>query len=280
MPAILSLSHAGTGLWASGPEGLLIYRNGMAEPILQPQAQLYCSSATDDVILVGGLPHGIAFSADDGTQWQSAHVDEIADAVSCIAPDPRYLESGVILAGTAGGGLLRTDDRGRHWSLCNFGLENFNILNLAWTPPSEPGTWPAWEVVFAATEDGLYRSPNGGLGWRRCLNTKGVFVAVAASTNFHRDGLVLAGAEDNGLWRSCDGGRHFEQAPDAPEQINALLHTQFGWFLGNSVGIYRSNDGQEWVLLPNSSPALSLLEDDDVLWAGTEHGIMRFSLQE
>src|SRR5260221_5003299 len=106
MPAILSLSRTQAGIWASGPEGLVRCRDGMTEPILQPQEQLYCSASADELILVGGLPHGIAFSADGGTQWQSAYVDAVAEAVLCIAPDPCYLESGVMLAGTAGGGIL------------------------------------------------------------------------------------------------------------------------------------------------------------------------------
>jgi hypothetical protein len=250
----------------------------MTDTILQPQEHLYCSASTDDLLLVGGLPYGIALSADGGVQWQAADVDGVEEAVQCIAPDPSYLESGVILAGTAGGGILRSDDRGRHWSLCNFGLENFNVLGVTWAAPTDPETWPAWEVVFAATEDGVYRSPNGGLGWQRCAGTRGVFVVTAASANFHDDGLVMAGTEDNGLWRSYDEGRSFEQVSDAPQQINALLHSRFSWFLGNDVGIYRSSDGERWTLLPNSRPALTLLASGDDLWVGTEDGVTCLSL--
>lgn len=269
----MSLALTESGLWASGPEGLFLVENGVSQVILQPQEQLYCSHAIGNSVLVGGLPHGIGLSINNGMNWHAVSVDQIQEPVQCIAHDPHFIENGVMLAGTAGAGILRTDDRGWNWVTCNFGLENFNILNFFWSPPASVDVWPQWDVVFAATEDGLYRSPNGGLGWRRCLGTAGIFQTVVASQDFHQDNLVLAGTDGNGLWRSTDGGRHFEAVINSPRQVNALAKTSVDWLLSDETGIYRSANGLDWTQIPNANPALILLNDGDRVWAGTKEGV-------
>ena len=175
MPIILSLckpfdseEKSATDLWAAGPEGLFAVNdpsngNGLTT-VPQPQQELYCCGVADDRVLVGGLPHGVAFSRDAGTNWQASWVDGVDAPVLCIAPDPNVAESGVMLAGSAGGGILRTRNRGEHWWVCNFGLQDYTILALAWAPVAPDDIWPRREIVFAGTEEGIYRSPNAGLG--------------------------------------------------------------------------------------------------------------------
>src|SRR4051812_2056917 len=118
MPPILSLSRATDGLWASGPEGLYYLKDDEdAAPITipQPHEHLYCSAACGDYVFVGGLPHSIVLTTDSGANWQGVSLDEVERAVMCIAPDPQFAESAVVLAGTDGDGILRTTDRGWHW---------------------------------------------------------------------------------------------------------------------------------------------------------------------
>jgi hypothetical protein len=220
MPIILSLSQHNGELWAAGPEGLFRVDDGELVNLLQPQAELACCAVTDTHVLVGGAPHGVAFTADKAN-WQAAWMDGVPGPVLCMAVDPRVEETGVVLAGSMEGGVLRSHNRGRTWNVCNFGLQDFVVLAMAWAPPAPADRWPRWEVVFAGTESGLYRSPNGGRGWRRVDGLDVVAQVIAVAPDFHENGLVLVGTEESGLWRSADGGHSFARVDGAPERIDA-----------------------------------------------------------
>jgi hypothetical protein len=167
MSIILSLSKGHGALWAAGPDGLYQVTDSGLQQVPQPQENLYCCAAIHDRILVGGLPYGVAYSMQQGENWQAGWMDATDAPVVTIAPDPRVETTGVILAGTDGGGVLRTINRGGHWYRRNFGLRSYNVLALTWAPPAPPDAWPRWQMVFACTEEGIYHSPNGGRGWKR-----------------------------------------------------------------------------------------------------------------
>lgn len=276
MALVFSLARAQDGLWAAGPEGLFKEKGGWGI-VPQPQTKLACCAALDDRLLVGGSPYGVAFTLDRGASWQAAWMDHVSARTLCLAPDPQVGETGVILAGTEGGGVLRSTDRGRMWTPCNFGLQHTTILALSWAPPAPATAWPQWQVVLAATEDGLYRSPNGGLGWKRCTGAEGLFQTLATAHDFHASGLVLAGTEREGLWRSTDGGRHFERVARAPEQINALAALKGGWLLSDEKGLWQSAEGIKWKRVPKSKPALVLLAAGRSIWAGSENGVEKLA---
>lgn len=302
MSIILSIAKSpiGNAMWAAGPEGLFAVRqdtsagNSSTEDsvnkstagkstatngdsnltqIAQPQQELYCCGASDDRVLVGGLPHGVAFSLDNGENWQAAWMDGVDSPVICMATDPRVEETGVVLAGASGGGLLRSKDRGASWWVCNFGLLDYTLLTIAWAPVAPDGMWPTREVVFAGTEEGVYRSPNAGLGWRRCDGAEGVFQVIAIGDDFHQTGVVLAGTEESGLWRSDDGGYTFSRVEGAPERIDALVSTKTGWLLSDESGLWSSTDALKWQQIPNTKSTLIFCPTDDGIWGGGEFGL-------
>ncbi len=104
------------------------------EPVPQPQSELACCAAADDQLLVGGSPHGVAFSPDEGSYWQASWMDGVSGPVMAIAADPTVSRSGVMVAGSVEGGMLRTHNRGQSWSVCNFGLQDYALLAIAWAP--------------------------------------------------------------------------------------------------------------------------------------------------
>ena len=164
MPIILSIAQSKDTLWAAGPEGLFTWQNNELQPVPQPQQELACCGIEDGRVLVGGRPFGVAYSLDAGTNWQASWVDEVDSTILCLAPDPDIEKSGIMLAGSMGGGVLRTHNRGQSWLVSNFGMQDYTVLSLAWAPPMADDVWPRWEVVFATTEQGIYRSPNAGRG--------------------------------------------------------------------------------------------------------------------
>lgn len=273
MPTLLSLSTHTGRLWGAGPEGLYRIEEGGLHPVSQPHQFPACCLAAEGRLLVGGAPLGVAFSLDDGATWQAGWMDGVDSRVVALAADPRVAETGVLLAGTEGGGVLRSWDRGRSWTPANVGLQEYHALALAWAPPAPPGVWPAWEVVFAGTEDGLYRSPNGGRAWKQSDGVQGVVLCIAVALDFHHSGVALAGTEDNGLWLSTDGGHCFSRVPGAPESINALAVNSDSWLLSDSEGLWHSPDGVSWERMTGSAPSLALLATEQGVLAALEDGV-------
>ncbi len=274
---ILSLCAAQGALYAAGPEGLFAVEGEAERRVEQPQASLSSCAVAGEFLLAGGSPYGVAVSADAGASWQAALIDMPSPSVICLATDPEVEQSGVVLAGTQAAGVIRSDDRGQHWTICNVGLRHYAVAALCWTPPAPVGAWPRWSVAFAATDGGIYRSPNGGLAWKACAGLHSSVQALAVSPYFHDDGVVLAGTEADGLWRSTDGGRRFERVAAAPSAINALAAAADGWFLSDPDGLWHSTDGLTWTPLPGSQPAWALLPAADGLWVGGEHGVSRLA---
>lgn len=273
MGPILSLSSNGKSVWAAGPRGLWAWDGATWRAVPQPQHHLFCCAVLRDRILVGGDPHGVAFSTDGGGHWQAAWIDSVNAPVVCLAPHPCVDTNGVLLAGTSDAGLLRSVDCGQSWASCNFGLEEYGVLALAWAPPAPSNAWPRWDIAFAATERSVYRSPNGGLAWRRCTGITGAVQTLAVAPDFHDIGLVLAGTEHDGLWRSTNGGRHFEPIEVVPSQVNALAYSAGRWVASDNQGLWFSDNAVAWESPAGSMPALALLPTEGGLWLGTESGV-------
>ena len=223
MSIILSLSEYEGSIWAAGPYGLFAVGEEELTPTPQPQERLTTACTLGDRIFTGGAPFGVAYLLETAEQWQAAWQEGADSAVLAFASAPDYDDSGVILAASEGDGVLRSRDRGMRWMPSNFGLRNLTVLTIAWTPPMVEDAWPRWQVVFAGTEEGIYRSPNAGLGWKRSESADAAYQTVAVAPDVHCSGLVLAGTETDGLWRSTDGGRSFVAVEGAPEQVNALI---------------------------------------------------------
>lgn len=272
MAVILSFATLRAALYAAGPDGLFLVEGSDLTPQPQPMSSLTCCGAVGESLLVGGAPHGAASRSPLG-EWQASWMDYTSAPVLTFAPAPGSEESGVLLAATGGDGILRSTNRGRTWTLCNFGLHEFTVLALAWAPPAAANAWPRREIAFAGSDRALYRSPASGLGWQRLpLPAEDAFQAIALSPLFHTDGMVMAGGEESGLWRSTDGGRSFTHARSGPKRVDALLAGDWGWLAATPQGIWHSGDALVWQLLSDSPPALALCTFAGRLWAGGEFG--------
>jgi len=230
MPIILSLAKTEKEIWAAGPEGLFRINGHGLEAVPQPQQELACCATDGARILVGGLPHGAAFSLDAGGNWQAAWMDNVDASVLCLIADPRITETGTLLAGTAGGGILRSHNRGHSWDVCNFGLRDYTVLALAWAPSAPEDAWPRWDVVFAGTETmGLWRSTDGGRTFAPVTEGPQRVDALTSTP----DGWLLS--DETGLWRSIDG-QTWTAVPDSKPAL-VLLHTEQGVWAGGENGV-------------------------------------------
>jgi len=110
--------------------------------------------AADPVLFAGTAGHGVFRSADGGKAWSPAGLggQRVADLV--------WL--GPFLYAATEGGVQRSEDLGRTWVRLADGLEQRPVYHLLF--PLAPGSGAE---IFVGTDQGVWRSPDGGLHWRR-----------------------------------------------------------------------------------------------------------------
>lgn len=107
------------------------------------------------------------------------------------------------------GGLFRHDGNGSDWEALTNGLPADAEVHAILVRPDNPNE------IFAGTNDGPYRSTDGGDHWRR-LNfpDRGVMIWSLA-IHPGRPDTMYAGAAPIALYRSLDGGENWHRLPNA-----------------------------------------------------------------
>lgn len=136
-------------------------------------------------------PYEMINDAVDGTQvpvsWQ-VNIYSIDQSVS--NPD-------ILFAGTEGGEVYKTTDKGLHWSPVSRSLDLGAVLAIA-IDPSDP------ETVFAGDGSRVYKTSDGGNTWTMVFEFSGFEVNDIAVAPNNSNIVLLAGFK--GLRRSVDGG--------------------------------------------------------------------------
>jgi photosystem II stability/assembly factor-like uncharacterized protein len=212
------------------------------------------------------------------------------DLVYALAASPGFARDGICFAARPAG-LYRSEDGGHTWQ---FAYESLNLDNpLATTAVVLSPDFETDQTVFAGVAGGLLRSTDGGLTWQASVlpSPPPLVSTLAISPAFTRDGTVLAGTMEDGVFRSADRGSHWYPWNFGLLDLNVLaLAISPGFaedetlFAGAESGIFRStNGGRAWreVDLPvGFTPVLSLAlspnyHSDGRLFAGTEaHGLL------
>jgi photosystem II stability/assembly factor-like uncharacterized protein len=134
--------------------------------------------------------------------------------VRALALNPR--DTSIIYAGT-NEGVFWSASGGDSWKQVNTGLTDVDVRSLAISPATP-------EVLFAGTLSGVYRSDTSGDTW--VLAKSVVFneeeELTALVIDPHSSLTVYALLFCSGLYKSIDGGLHWEQA-NFPGCIRALL---------------------------------------------------------
>ena len=190
---------------------------------------------------------------------------------NAIAIDPSDHDH--VLFTTNGGGLLATDDGGRHWyDGGTEGLMSSGPRGIAFDPRD-----PRRVYVGSIWGGGLFRSEDGGKHWqRRKFGPTDITVyGVAVDPVDHS--VYAASNNGNGLWKSTDYGNTFtriDRAPNAPAGVYLGLsghtvtvdpHRHRTVYLpddGDVAGLWRSQDaGKTWVEVDSSDYFQSVTVD-------------------
>ncbi|MGH3658689.1 MAG: WD40/YVTN/BNR-like repeat-containing protein, partial [Micromonosporaceae bacterium] len=240
---VLALASDDDRLWLGGVGGLRCLAAGAApaggdgREILLTSVAAICRTGR---WLVAGGAEGIVRHRDDESEL--ANVQGSGAPVAALVAIPaagaeREDDTGVLLAGTLGDGVLRSLDRGRSWAPVSFGLDDHEVSALCVGPAGS---------VLAGTADGVYAATASVKAWRRCAGTQGVAVAAIA----YSDDLLAAVSESGRALTSRDGGRTWTPGGTVPGQVTAMVGVHGGTLIVGTTdtGLWRSPDaGATWV---------------------------------
>lgn len=216
-------------------------------------------------------------SLDGGATWTAAH----AESASVRAVDIDPFDGTRILFGTMTGEILLSEDDG----------ESFSDV----TPPGLPAVWSIVfdthdeGFVYAGTQDGIWRSDDGGLSWTDLGSTTRTVTSI--SIDPHLAGSIYLSTRPSGLWRSDDRGESLvdiegDLTPAARSRIAPDSEIQSSLWVGGGDGAHLTTDGgAQWVakndgLESDVKPGPDYLntievdpEDGARIWAGGDGGL-------
>jgi len=234
-----------------------------------------------EVFYFGAVGGGVWRSDDAGRTWKPIFDSEAIASIGAIAVAPSNPQ--IIYVGTGeadmrsdisyGDGMYRSADGGKTWA--HIGLEDSRHIARILIDPKDP------EKVFVAAlghaygpnaERGVFYSKDGGKKWKRVLfhdentgvidlafepgNPKTILAALLQTRRPPWNIYPPSKGPGTGLYRSKDGGEHWEQlsghglpseglgrmgiafAPSNPRRIYLIADAKEG-------GLYRSDDGGE-----------------------------------
>lgn len=218
----------------------------------------------------------------------SLKFDDPADTVYALAASP----AGACFA-ACNSGLYRSLDGGLSWAQMQIPQEQLTTA-VAVSPD-----FASDRSVFAAVKGGILRSSDGGETWFTAAlpAPPPVFSSLVVSPEFERDGILLAGTLEDGVFSSEDRGARWQPWNFGLFDLHVLcLALSPNWradetaFAGADTGLYRSgNGGRAWRVTDfpaELAPVLCLAivggsePGETMLLAGTEENGLLASANE
>ncbi len=265
--------------WAGGIGGVAYWNGETWQPRIGGLALSWVLALvkTSEWLIAGGL-EGIARSRDGGLRWdQAALPTQSAINALLVMPPDQNGSAHTLFAASVESGVLKSEDDGATWMNANFGIASLDVTALAYFKG----------VVFAASSDGIYRSPNQGRAWKLIQEQTAVDRLIVSESILYAysegdDGLECLSTHDGMTWELC-------AAPpdDAPTLINLpnlhdlrrIIVTQGHVLLaGRHTGVVRLNEAvsDTWQIVDFPSPDLtSIGRLGNTICASGRYGLFR-----
>jgi len=204
---------------------------------------------------------GVFYSTDQGRTWIVSG-PKARDVVTMTTND-----SGYIFAGTLGGRIFVSTNRGTSWSQVPSGLICDYIYSIV-SYGSE---------VYVGTDCGVYKTTDNGESWQNI--SKGYINGSAYALAVKSNGELFAGT-NFGVYRSTDGGLVWQSSGFTNATVSHLTisNTDELFASTENAGIFSSTDnGDTWIsrgLVRNDFQTLAVNSSGHV-FAGVYGGIVR-----
>jgi hypothetical protein len=260
---------------------------------LAPNAKLASSVAVDPVhagtLYVGtatgehawaGPGQGIFKSTDCGATWKKVNTGLLADSVDegvpwAILVDPVEPEVLYHSSGYGDNGLLKSTNGGVDWKRV-FPPDDDTAKIIGWAQIAaiDPTNHlhlllSMHDVCKGSFNSGcMGESKDGGETWRLFqVPTSGFSHSAGPVFIDSTTWLYAAGAD--GTFYTKDSGDTWDKV--ANSGFPTSIRVGGTYLMGSLEGILESADGHAWNAIPSTTPAISLLDDGNTLWAAREY---------
>jgi photosystem II stability/assembly factor-like uncharacterized protein len=236
--------------------------------------------------VIAGTHNGLLFtSLNGGASWTNIPFEgQLSGTLHALEVDPR--STGTWYAGMEGdhpwtSGVYKTTDSGQSWTLLP-GIRGKAVWSLA--------LWPLKpDVIAAGTEDGVYRSLDGGASWDRISPEDNPEFRPVVSLAFDPSNREITYAGTTHLpWRTSNGGASWESIHTGMIDDSDVFSIQVDAHKPDSVyasacsGLYQSSDSAaHWKQLNTPKGAFRTWfvaldpRHSGLVFAGTTEGLLR-----
>ncbi|MBB3701064.1 hypothetical protein KMW28_19940 [Flammeovirga yaeyamensis] len=233
----------------------------------------YKSKELTKSLKVGGFSNARTANT---VQWIERGPGNVPGRTRAFALDPDDADMNTWFAGSVGGGIWKTTDRGQSWTNLTPDLPNIAISSLVIAPSNHDVMYATTGEGFGGSAgfikgDGVLKSVDGGTTWTQLTstvanedfqNTNRIIVDPNNENNIvvcTSNDPLWASAFTSGIFKSTDGGTSWTKTMEATEYVQQVIADpndfNIQYAAVRSRGVFKSTDaGATWT---NSSSGLS-----------------------
>jgi photosystem II stability/assembly factor-like uncharacterized protein len=244
------------GVYISANNGLIWENIGLSDMNISSFSKSTNYIFASSVQPVFGNGGGIYRSSDNGANWRSVPGINFTN-IKTIAASNNY-----VFAGSNYDGIKRSTDEGNTWTVSGNG-GNIGMINKIDF---------SGNIIYAATDNGLYRSADFGENWYLIRSGE------AVNSIFSVNNFIFYGAGTYGkIYRSSDNGNTWDSLFRTTKKITSFVFKDSLLFASTlSNGLYKStNYGLNWTSSNSGLPGsdiMCLYSFQNILYSATYGG--------